>query len=90
MVTVVLTHQVKNFEEWKKHFESDSEARETAGLNMHSIYRGHENANMVTIIGEAPNAESVLIFVSNPALKATMEKAGVISAPELRILSKVD
>lgn len=90
MVTVMLSHEVKNFDDWKVLFDSDEANRASAGLNMHGVFQAHDNPNKVTIIGEAPSAEAVFAFVSNPALKEAMEKGGVISAPEMKILSKVN
>jgi hypothetical protein len=44
---------------------------------------------MVTVIGEAPSLEAINGFMSNPELKAAMEKGGVIGMPDVKILNKI-
>ena len=41
------------------------------------------------MITEFPSAEAVKGFVSNPELQASMEKAGVIGQPEVKVLNKI-
>jgi hypothetical protein len=86
MVTTILTHEVKDFSEWKKGFDGDVANRDAMGVNISGVYRAAENPNMVTVIGTVPSLEAVQAFMSNPELKATMEKAGVIGAPEMKVL----
>lgn len=88
-VTIFISHEVKDYTTWKKGFDADEPNRKTAGFKVTGLYRGHENPNMITATIEAPNAEAANKFLSNPDLKANMEKAGVISAPEIKILNKV-
>ena len=44
---------------------------------------------MVTVTGEAPSAETINTFNSNPELTAAMERCGLIGNMEIKILSKV-
>jgi hypothetical protein len=89
MVTTILSHEVKNFEEWKKGFDGDAGNREAMGVKIHGVYQHHENPNHVTVISEVPSAEAIMGFLSNPDMKANMEAVGVIGAPEVKILNKV-
>ncbi len=89
MVTTVLTHEVKDFSEWKKGFDSDAENRSKMGVNITGVYRSVDNPNMVTVIGEVSSVEAIRGFLANPELKAAMEQAGVIGMPEVKILNKV-
>jgi hypothetical protein len=52
-------------------------------------YQSVDNPNMVTIIGEAPSTEAISNFMSNPDLKAAMEKGGVVGRPDVKILTKL-
>ena len=52
-------------------------------------YHSVDNANKITIIGEAPSVEAINGFMANPELKAAMEKGGVIGMPDVKILSKL-
>ncbi len=87
-VTVIITHEVKDFATWKKGFEADEPNRKKAGFAMEGLYTSVEKPNEVTIIFSAPSVEAVNGMLSNPDLKASMEKAGVISRPEAKILNK--
>ncbi len=89
MVTVILTHEVKDFSEWKKGFDAGESFRAQNGVKTVAVYHSVDNANLVTAITEFPSAEAVKGFMSNPNLKSDMEKAGVVGAPEVKILSKI-
>jgi len=89
MITVILTHEVKNFSEWQIVFDADEGNRIKGGLHVTGLYQSADDPNMVTITGECPSAEALTDFMSNPLLKAAMEKGGVIGIPEVKILNKV-
>jgi hypothetical protein len=88
-VTVMISHEVKDYDVWKKGFDGDEVNRTKAGFKMVALYRSVQNPNIITGVLEAPSAEAVQQFLNNPELKAGMEKAGVISAPDIKILNKV-
>lgn len=88
MVTTILTHEVKNFTDWKKGFDADSTNRTKMGVTITGVYQSVENPNMVTVISEVPSVEAIKGFLANPELKTTMENAGVIGWPEVKILNR--
>ena len=88
MVTVIITHECKNYSEWRVVFDADEVNRTNAGFKITGVYQAVDNSNKITIIGEAPGVEAIKNFMANPELKATMEKGGVISMPEVQIVSK--
>jgi hypothetical protein len=89
MVTVIISHECKNYSDWRKVFDADEVNRSKAGFKSMGVYHSADNANKITIIGEAPSVEAITGFMSNPELKATMEKGGVIGFPEVKILHKL-
>ena len=89
MVTVIVSHECKNYSEWRKVFDADEVNRLKAGFKSTGVYHSVDNPNKLTIIGEAPSAEAINAFMTNPELKATMEKGGVIGMPDVKILNKV-
>jgi hypothetical protein len=89
MVTVIISHECKNYSDWRKVFDADEVNRSKAGFKSTGVYRSVDNANMITITGEAPSVETIKGFMANPELKIAMEKGGVISIPEVKILSKI-
>jgi hypothetical protein len=89
MVTTILTHEVKDFSEWKKGFDADEANRTGMGVSVTGVYQAADKPNMVTVITQVPSVEAIQGFLANPDLKMIMEKAGVIGAPEVKILNKV-
>ncbi len=88
MKTVIITHEVKNYSEWRKVYDADEVNRTKAGFKTSGEYRAVDNPNMVTIIGEVPSVEAISKFMANPDLKVAMEKGGVLGMPDVRILNK--
>jgi hypothetical protein len=88
MVTAILTHEVKNYPEWRVIFDSDKERRLKAGIRMNKVYQSADNPNKITMIGKASSLEVFQSFMSDPELKEKMEKGGVISMPEVRFVTR--
>ena len=89
MITVIVSHEVKNYLDWRKVYDEDENNRSKAGINLKSVYQSTDNPNMITMIGEAPSVEAVNNFMSNPELKAAMQQGGVISKPEVKLIREV-
>ena len=89
MITVILSHEVKDYSTWRKVYDEDEINRSKAGINLTGVFESIDNPNMITMIGEAPSAEAIKSFMSNPVLKAAMEQGGVISKPEVKLIRKV-
>jgi quinol monooxygenase YgiN len=89
MKTVIVTHEVKSYSDWRKVYDADEVNRSKAGLHISGVYRSVKNQNVITLIGEAPSEEAIAKFMADPKLKAAMEQGGVISVPEVKILNKV-
>jgi len=89
MVTVIISHECKNYSDWRKVFDADEGNRLKAGFKSTALYHSVDNSNKITIVGEAPSVEAIKGFMENPELKVTMEKGGVIGMPEVNILSKI-
>ena len=86
-VTVVVTHEVKDYAACRKIYDADEPNRKMAGFKVSGVYVDANNPNMVTIIGESPSAEAANAFATSPRLKEAMEHAGVIGKPDVKILT---
>jgi hypothetical protein len=89
MTTVIISHEVKNYADWKKVFDADEVNRTKAEFKVTGLYQSVDNSNMITLVGEAPSIDAVKLFMSNPLLKEAMEKGGVIGMPDVRMLRKL-
>lgn len=88
MVTVIVSHKVKDFKEWKKGFDADGSRRDSAGVRTTGIYGALDNPNDVTVVMEFPSPEVFKGLMGDPKMKEIMAAAGVISEPEIKVLSR--
>lgn len=88
-VTIINTVEVKDFVTFKKGFDAGAPVRDKAGIKVVGLFQSVDNGNVVTVVEEAASAEAAKAFFSDPKAKEAMEKAGVVSKPELKILNKV-
>jgi quinol monooxygenase YgiN len=86
-VVVIVTHEVKDYSAWRKGYDADESNRKSGGFKVWGVYADAKNPNMVTIIGEFPNAAAADAFTNSPKLKEVMEKAGVVSKPDIKVLT---
>ena len=89
MVTLIGSHEIKNFTEWKKGFDADEINRSQAGIKTIGVYTSVENPNDITFILEAPTAEIMDEIMSSPKMHDAMKNAGVVSKPIIKLLNKV-
>jgi hypothetical protein len=88
MVTVIISHECKNYSDWRKVFDADEANRLKAGFKIMGVYHSVDNTNKITILGEAPSVEAINGFMAKPELKDALEKGGVIGKPDVKILNR--
>jgi quinol monooxygenase YgiN len=86
-VTVVVSHEVKDYAVWKKGYDAHQPVRKAGGFKVSGVYSDVKNPNLVTVIGQFPNAAAAEAFFANPEMKETMSKLGVVGKPEMKILA---
>jgi quinol monooxygenase YgiN len=87
MVTVIVTHEVKEYTSWRKVYDADEPNRKMMGFKVWGVYRDAKSPNWVSIIGTFPNAGAVDAFMASPKLKEAMENAGVLGKPDVKVLT---
>ena len=87
IVTVLVSHEVKEYASWRKVYDADEPNRKVMGFKVWGVYTDVKNPKWVTIIGTFPNAGAVDAFMSSPKLKEAMENAGVIGKPDVKVLT---
>ncbi len=85
-VTVIVTHAVKEYASWRKVYDADEPNRKKMGFKVSGVYADAKDPNMISIIGTFPSASAVDAFMSSPKLKEAMENAGVVGAPDVKVL----
>lgn len=91
MPTLVVTHTVRDYDEWKQMFDSDPLGRRASGVREHRVMRAAEDPNDVTIeldfdtAGEAENLRQRLEEMwttAGPRLGLESPKAWVVDIVE--------
>jgi quinol monooxygenase YgiN len=85
-VTVIVTHEVKEYASWRKVYDADEPNRKMMGFKVWGVYRDANSPNWVSIIGTFPNAAAVDAFMASPKLKEAMDNAGVLGKPDVKVL----
>jgi hypothetical protein len=87
MALLIVRHRVKDFAAWKLAFEAHAGARDGAALSNPRLYRSADDPKEVVILFDAADVAKAKQFGTSSELKAAMEKAGVIDAPDVYILN---
>ena len=90
MVHVTVCHRVEDYGKWKQKFDEDSAVRKANGCQGGKLYQGAGEPNLVSIAFEWDTLENLQKFLHSDELKRKMEDAGVVGAPEVHILEKVE
>ena len=88
MASMLVHHQVKDYSEWKKVYDSVADLRASNGELTDKIYRDAEDPNKLTVIFTWDSLENAKKYSQSPELKAAMEKAGVVGPPDIRFLQE--
>ena len=88
MASMLVQHNVKDFAEWKKVFDSVYDLRASNGELSDQIYRDASDQNQLTVVFKWNSVENAQKFAQSPELKAAMEKAGVEGRPTINFLNE--
>jgi len=80
---LIIRHEVRDYALWKQAFDRHGEVRAKAGVIGHAVSRSARDPNVVVIYLQAESLEALRAFAAAPELKAAMQTAGVVGAPEL-------
>jgi quinol monooxygenase YgiN len=86
-VKTIVSHKVSDYNAWRAVFDQLEPIRKAAGELEHEVATSIEDPNYVYVINEWANLDSAKAWFSKPELKAGMQKAGVIGAPNFTYLS---
>ncbi len=89
MASMLVQHQVKDFADWKKVYDSVADLRSSNGELSDKIYRDESDPNSLTIIFKWDSIANAQRYAQSPELKAAMEQAGVEGPPNIHFLNEV-
>ena len=79
----ILHHRVADFDTWLAGYDAAGELQKSGGIIGHAANRSLDDPELVTVYHQAESFDTLRAFLADPELKAVMEKAGVVSAPEV-------
>jgi hypothetical protein len=85
MSTVIIRHQVADFDAWKAAFDEHATARRDHGLADAGLLRDEDDPSVVTILLNSEDTGRAREFLGSDDLRETMGRAGVVSQPEVWI-----
>lgn len=80
---LMFTHKVKDWDAWKKEFDSHKQVRLDAGLSDRAVGYSIDDNHMVTVVCSVNDMKKAEAFVGSKELKEKMAAAGVEGAPTL-------
>jgi len=90
MTYVLVMHKVEDYDKWKSLYDENGAMRKAYGSKGASVFRQANDPNSLVIITEWENIEKGKVFAESEDLKTTMQKAGVISQPEIYYLEEIE
>ncbi|MEO5782403.1 MAG: hypothetical protein ABIQ07_03975 [Ginsengibacter sp.] len=80
---VIMTHKVKDWDTWKKVFDSHKQARMDAGLTDRAVGYAVGDPTTVTVALIIHDMQKAEAFMNSKDLKDKMAEAGVVGAPDV-------
>jgi len=87
---VVVTHEVENYETWKRAFDQHAAERKSAGIVSTHINRDAAQPNLLSVYMAGNDATKLTSFLTSQDLASTMLKAGVKGPPRIAKITPVE
>ncbi len=78
MMVLLVRNKVKDFDRWKRIFDSQAEAGRAAGLNLIQLWQSVDDANDIFFLLEVEDRGRAEAFMNAPEAASTGDEAGVI------------
>jgi quinol monooxygenase YgiN len=86
----IIVHDVADYATWKAAFDGHDAARKQAGIIGYAVNRRADKPNTIVLYLQAASLAELEAFTSSPDLKATMQRAGVVGAPQITFVQGQD
>lgn len=90
MATMVAQHEVKEYGAWRVVYEEVEELRARHGCTGQRVWHAPGQPENVLVLHEFPTLAAAEAFVSDPALRDAMDRAGVAGPPRIELWEDVD
>ena len=87
MPNLLTQHRVQNYDAWRPHFDRHEETRKAHGITNPRVYRNANDPNDLVLLFDVADIERREgVWPVSEDLRSTMEKAGVIMPPTVRVV----
>ncbi len=80
-----VSETVKDYAKWKPLFDSNAASRKAAGIETIEVSHIVDKPNMLQVVYQVADVQKAKAFYASPDLKAAMQKAGVVSNPDIEL-----
>jgi hypothetical protein len=84
---LLVRHKVKEFQEWKRVFDSHHHAQRESGLRIEKVMRNLYEPNEVFLFFEVTDLAKARGFVFSPNVPSSQEASGVVDKPDIYFLA---
>jgi heme-degrading monooxygenase HmoA len=88
MTTLYVHHKVADYAKWRVVFDEMDTIRHARGEIGFRVLRSASDPNEIVILTEWPTADQARQYAQSPDLRDAMQRAGVISQPEVLFLEE--
>jgi|1186.fasta_scaffold1021458_2 quinol monooxygenase YgiN len=87
--TLVITHEVADYDAWHRVFTEHATVRKEHGCSSEELFRNPKHPNEVMNVMRFPGRENVEAFLADPSLQEAMGRAGVVGTPRIEFWESV-
>lgn len=77
MATAFIRHRVKDYDAWRRVYDSVADMQKAGGVTSESVYRAEEDPNTVLASHRFSSLSQAHDFFASPALRDAMRRGGV-------------
>ena len=88
MAYILVHHKIEDYNKWKPVFDDNAGDRAKHGSTGGKAFRNADEPNDIFVLLEISSVEEGKKFAQSDSLKEAMQKAGVISMPEVYFLEE--
>ena len=86
MATLIILHQVANYDDWRRVYDVKSSIADAHGRESARVFRNTDDPNEVAVVETFGEAERIRDLVGSPELAAAMKTAGVVGSPTIHVI----
>jgi hypothetical protein len=83
----MLSHSVADFDRWLEGYDGAADLQAAKGIVGQAANRSLDDPAVAIVYHQAESFDTLRAFLADDEIKATMQEAGVISAPDVRFVT---